>query len=116
MRDKLIELMKRGVYRNIAVCVDDWETEVEIDYNKVADHLLANGVIVPPCKVGDIVYEVSSNFPTGIRESKVIGLSIAQDGTFGVRTDYSYPITRDIGNMVFLSREDAEKALRGEKE
>lgn len=25
---------------------------------KIADYLLANGVIVPPCKIGDTVYKV----------------------------------------------------------
>ena len=55
MRDRLVELIKE------THCVDVWD-----DYNddfkkpdpieKLADHLIANGVIVPPCKVGDTVY------------------------------------------------------------
>lgn len=28
---------------------------------RIADHLLDNGVIVPPCKVGDTVYEIEYN-------------------------------------------------------
>ena len=27
--------------------------------SKIADHLLENGVIVPPCKVGDTVYYIN---------------------------------------------------------
>ena len=29
---------------------------------EIADHLLANGVIVPPCKVGDTVYQYGKKF------------------------------------------------------
>lgn len=52
-RDRIIELKRQAVNyaqekadeRGGLVCIDD-----EVDY------LLANGVIVPPCKVGDTVY------------------------------------------------------------
>ena len=52
-RDRLIELKRQAINyaqekadeRGGLVCIDD-----EVDY------LLANGVIVPPCKVGDKVY------------------------------------------------------------
>ena len=49
-RDRLIELL------NIAVG-DCNLTDPEIKI--VADYLLANGVIVPPCKVGDTVYVIT---------------------------------------------------------
>ena len=29
----------------------------------IADYLIQNGVIVPPCKVGDVVYAKSGCFP-----------------------------------------------------
>lgn len=45
MHERLVELMKQCVSQNIAVCVDDWETEVEIDYNKITDYLLENEVV-----------------------------------------------------------------------
>ena len=44
-RERLIELIKQG--------------NGGYDFNsleRIADHLLANGVIVPPCNVGDTVY------------------------------------------------------------
>ena len=44
MRDKLIKLIK--------YCTSCEECRDE----DIADHLLANGVIVPPCKVGDTVW------------------------------------------------------------
>ena len=45
-RDRLIELLKVPIYPKVGV--DPAEV--------VADYLLDNGVIVPPCNVGDIVY------------------------------------------------------------
>lgn len=52
-RDRLIELIRQSG------CVSVWDYYnddfVEPDPIKtLADHLLANGVIVPPCKAGDI--------------------------------------------------------------
>lgn len=81
---------------------------------KHADLLLANGVIVPPCKVGDTVYVCFSR--TRVIECKVaqiiiehieeIGMSFICYG--GMRFDM-----RHWGKTVFLTREEAERALEG---
>ena len=49
-RDRLIELLKKA---------DDstWGQT----YETYVDYLLANGVIVPPCKVGDDIYWIDSD-------------------------------------------------------
>ena len=60
MKDRLIELIGKVQCRNSECaksCSDCssvalFDEDVEI----LADHLLKNGVIVPPCKVGDMVY------------------------------------------------------------
>ena len=55
MRDRLIELIRKSN------CVSEWDYDID-DFKdpdpilQLTDHLLANGVIVPPCKVGDTVY------------------------------------------------------------
>lgn len=49
MRDRLIKLMHEGDLASGTVC-DDYDLEF------IADYLLNNGVIVPPCNVGDKVY------------------------------------------------------------
>ena len=66
MRDRLIELLE-AVYKNPKVrcprsdeltcdgCKYDLGDQCDISAI-IADHLLAEGVIVPPCKVGDEVY------------------------------------------------------------
>ena len=46
-RDRLIELIQNAVNG----CASYWA-------KIIADYLLANGVIVPPCKVGDMVYKI----------------------------------------------------------
>lgn len=48
MRDRLIELIQNSV----GGCARHWA-------QIIADHLLANGIIVPPCKVGDTLYVIS---------------------------------------------------------
>lgn len=42
MQDRLIELIH--------------ESDLSLDSVRLADHLIANGVIVLPCKVGDTIY------------------------------------------------------------
>ena len=51
MRDRLIELLANSG------CSADLDT-----YQEIADYLLANGVIIPPCKVGDKVYQHGKKF------------------------------------------------------
>ena len=49
MRDRLIELLMDSEAFN--------DADGKADAKHIADHLLANGVIVPPCKVGDTIYQ-----------------------------------------------------------
>ena len=73
----------------------------------LADELLANGVIVPPCKVGDMVYEVDYDFESGdivIVQSQVSGVAVMTTNNIH-RTEY-------INKTVFLTKEDAEQALK----
>lgn len=113
MRDRLVELIKARV-ENKTWCVTD-----------LADYLLANGVVVPPCKVGDKVYMVVNDKRVKQPyECKVIGFwySKYEDcctihleryvngksySTFSVRFT-------DVGKTVFLNREDAKRALKGD--
>lgn len=91
MRDRLIEM----IHRSVGGCARNW-AEV------IAEYLLANGVIVPPCKVGDKVYQTD-----GVRvyESTIRNIVYETNGTaFDERA---------IGRSIFLTREEAEKALEG---
>ena len=79
-------------------------------------------IIVPPCKVGDTVYSTK----TDMRFDAVITeISITDTDVFfeWVQYDKSYEITEvwdegyfvleDFGKTVFLTREEAEQALKG---
>jgi hypothetical protein len=97
----------------------------------LADLLLANGVIVPPCKVGDTVWVNWENYGTGKKEThqasvyalrfdtKKNNMRICVEGNFevkayGGRFTHYYNATfawNSVGKTLFLTREEAEKAL-----
>ena len=111
MRDRLVELLKKA---------DDYASGVCTDYNEAqevcTDFLLSNGVIVPPCKVGDKVYRTFGNYcGEKIFEGVVDQISIYNNREIRFWV-YGHPLgfaCHDIGKTVFLTREEAEKALRG---
>ena len=112
MRERLIELI-RGARKTTKGANCDLERE-----GLFADYLLANGVIVPPCKVGDTVWFIRNNtiLPTMAKwiETNTYGWCVCCEyppmSTFSFRFD-------DFGKTVFITREEAEQALRGgEKE
>jgi hypothetical protein len=77
----------------------------------IADHLLANGVIVPPCKLGDTVYVVFGN---GIIECIVAQITIEPYAEIQYSFHCYGGMTFDMrffGDSVFLTKEEAEKAL-----
>lgn len=81
----------------------------------IADYLLENGVIVLPCKVGDTVYRISTKSCTKmkyIQKTKVSRIAIDNDGTW-IFCECN-PISKCVfGKTVFLTKEEAEKALEG---
>ena len=90
--------------------LDDFEEFDENTVADIADHILANDVIVPPCKVGDTVY-IISDYTNEILDRLIIEIIIKKDGYgFMFDTQSSWSDT-DIGKTVFLTRENAEKAL-----
>lgn len=115
MRDKLVELIESVRY---------WGADTS---EEIADHLLAEGVIVPPCKAGQTVYKVVSDKRVKRPyEYKVIGLwySAAEryndvhlamyiDGVFASSIIVPFD---EFGKTVFLTREQAEKALSERRE
>lgn len=122
MRERLIELI-RGARKTTKGANCDLERE-----GLFADYLLANGVIVPPCKVGDTVYAIYLDYPTEKRIYEAIvdeiylsqkpslsaGYIVIRDWRFNSRKALLF---EHFGKTVFLTREEAEQALRGgEKE
>lgn len=115
-RERLIELLIDYPCMSTAE-----ENFIESIAEDLADHLLANGVIVPPCKVGDTVYEIVQSYGY-VREVKVVGFHLGKFTTLRGHKRKEYLVCYSngyllhiridkIGKTVFLSREDAEKAL-----
>lgn len=111
-RDKLIELLDKNY-----MFAED-----------IADHLLENGVIVPPCKVGDKYYRVELWCTEGgyceeshrAYDSNCDGCCEECDGKERV-VEYTFNSVIQIleaepyfHKSVFLTREEAEAKLKGE--
>lgn len=84
----------------------------------LADYLITNGVVVPPCKVGQILYVIEAG---KINEAKVKEYKYCSNSNNGIHWHIIFEelfvmSEAHIGKTVFLSREDAEKALKGDKE
>lgn len=95
------------------------------EYHKVADPLLraqtAGRLVVLPCKVGDMLYEVTGRKTISVYKVKAIrvelfGLFIEWDIVEGFVWQSLTGINAgEIGKTVFLTREEAEKALEAMK-
>lgn len=115
-RERLIELIGKAKYFGHETFADRF---VKSYLERLADQLLENGVIVLPCKMGDVVYTL--NKTDGVVAKKVVEISWKQDwsGTdlgwglilSGKRSNNRYNVSR-IGKTVFLTKAEAEKALQ----
>jgi hypothetical protein len=126
MRDRLVELFKKIEYTpflgspsisNLALQFTDYALY------SICDDLIENGVIVPPCKVGDHIYYVfgkNASLPFGanrIRPLLVRAVASTEDkkGWFvrvsleGIVHDFKFS---DFGKTVFLTKEQAEQKLK----
>lgn len=106
-RDRLIELI------DYALKFQPWGKIGYHTSKEVADHLLANGVIVPPCKIGNTVWWIDNNRVLDmvcvgfVQTHKKFLVTIARN-TNDFTTRY-YAIWN---KEVFLTKEEAEKKLK----
>lgn len=128
MRERLIELLRDTFNYTNSVCID-FDEAVEIN----ADYLLENGVVALPCKVGDDVYVIEpctcfNNYRSfeechrrRTAATKWIDIVNVQKKhhkkclKLFIRP-FKIEYLNKVGKTVFLSREDAERALRKEGE
>ena len=123
-RDKLIELIadiQKDFEKWCVECAEDGHKDHQPLGEYLADKLLANGVIVPPCKVGDRVYSIN------IGDKKTLKIWIEPNGDritqikinrggYHFKCWWGYFHLSDIGKTVFLTKEDAEAELRKRSE
>jgi hypothetical protein len=116
MRDRLIELLIEASEGVTTHCVGD----CEFCADKIADHLLSNGVIVSPCKVGQTVFIIDEGDEGS--DPYVLDVAITAYGydISGFWATLNLPLglkmsahfgERMFGKTVFLAKEEAEKAL-----
>lgn len=108
-RDRLIELIKIAK-KNTKGANSDIERNMLF-----AESLLANGVIVPPCKVGDKIYFI---FGKQIFKSECVRIAIEPFTQIGMSFYCSGGFifdNRNIGKTVFLTKEEAEAKLKDAK-
>lgn len=120
-RERLIELLNEATFGvNVHTLADHLKKET---IEAVADHLLSNGVIVPPCMVGDTIYIVD-----GTTDGIVVGtITQLEQNIYTTPKEWitfkgNYPFFGELesknrvdlllGKTVFLTKEEAEKALR----
>ena len=106
MRDRLIKIVKESLIKNI-----DYTHRLA---ENITDDLLASGVIVPPVKIGQTVYRIRENYG-GIKICKDFVSQVNfYHGTEARFWGDGHPLgftADDIGKTVFLTREEAKKAL-----
>lgn len=107
MREKLIEFLQQSFEKQ-------YEKRELLIAEYTADDLLSNGVIVLPCKVGDTVWLINGGIVTGKTVEKI---ELHRNGdislAYGWRNmGYELKFMTDIGKTVFLTREEAEAALK----
>ena len=118
MRDRLIELLNEADKK----CDDTKHCWDCVGHGKgmycvnhlTADHLLANGVIVPPCKVGETIYfadlENKSVWDGNLVSFSLDAAHLWFNCHYKCGLNIWHPI-EDFGKTVFLTKELAEKEL-----
>jgi hypothetical protein len=124
-RDRLIELIVNADTHDsyeCKLCTKKDTSCTRCGAEKLANHLLANGVIVPPCKVGDTVwYELYGEIESAVVYScvgvlKKQGFEITDanaKSSDGLEVAFN---GKCIGKTVFLTKEEAEAKLKELKE
>ena len=118
-RERLVELLNEATFGvNVHTLADHLSRET---IERVAEYLMANNVVVLPCKVGDNVFylhygeiceatvvNVEYNYYTNPQEWVTVEYRSEAIGT----NRYKTRIDLMFGKTVFLSREEAEAKLR----
>lgn len=121
-RERLIELLKNAKkYATSTMAHLNIDEAIDISYDDLqADYLFENGVIVPPVTIGQTVYEIQQD--RTLQKWYVYGI-IKYDGQEWAakaknnKNKWNYIdrtfAFRLFGKTVFLTKEAAEKALKG---
>ncbi len=121
MRDRLIELLSKFEHTCRRPCdIREKGSCFNCCVEQIADYLLDNGVIIPPCKVGQTVWLIKSlnwqQTEWGIKEGKISMIQQKADKSWKFRVTENHSVqdytVDSIGKTVFLTREEAERKLK----
>ena len=122
-RDRLIELLEQADNKcantiDCGECEQHGKGEKCIN-NHLADYLLANGVIVPPCKVGDIVYfhHIIGTNEDGspieeVRAGTIYKIQIEKDNQIWLGVSFGIWYCCRPYTDFYLTKEEAEEKLK----
>lgn len=102
MKNRLIELLEGTL--------EDWEYDVsDKTISEIAEHLIENGVIASPCKLGDKIYQTD-----GIRiyESTISEITFTAQKMICVTENIVFDETA-IGKSIFLDKKEVQAKLKG---
>ena len=122
MRDRLVELISKARAECASTSCfqceyQDKEMPKDCVPRLIADHLLANGVIVPPYRCGTVVYVVRSQTSNGknlyMRKERIDHYRMFNYGTFMIFESGRCSVRNDQwSRCVFVSPDEAEQALK----
>ena len=81
-----------------------------------AEELVKQGVIAPPCKVGDVVYDICTIFDESTLKPKTVIkpriIDFVSKVGFIIESKGLVIGEKDFGNTIFLTKEEAEGKLK----
>ena len=102
MRDRLIELIDDFIHYENANDLNSDERK-----ERLADYLIEEGVIVPPCKVGNEVWFIRKDMVP----DDDYRMHFHSEWVMG-KVRFQLSMINLLGKTVFLTKEEAEKALK----
>ena len=112
MKERLVELVKSAPYG--LETLGEYFNKSYIE-NCIVQHLLENGVIVPPCKVGDVVYSV---FEDDVIEDEIILIEVTESAIYlSTCTERymwvnGYLYSEMLDRKLYITREQAQAKLK----
>lgn len=124
MKERLVELLKEHcvLRQDVSDCTNRKTDDCP---ECLADYLIANGVIVPPCKVGDTVYAIyDKKVYEAVAEQVTVVSHISGNNIIKIKAEFDvedwfyndgrktkYGIYGYYQENVFLTKEEAEQSL-----
>lgn len=118
-RDKIVEILLEA--QQVADVKSMSKCELsKIQIEIIAEHLIGRCVSIPPVKIGQVVYELrrkgksfsGKKYDNSISTKKLLKYAVARgDELYVSSKPYAKSDYTRLGNTIFLTREEAEKAL-----